>query len=82
MKWKPEITRSEFESAYCARSNLTLTQFRMRKVALPCLCDDSGCQGWAAITYENVLDHMAMNTPTYRQLMAQYEREISEGKNR
>jgi hypothetical protein len=32
-------------------------------IALPCACGKDGCQGWAMLSAEQVLDHLQFNAP-------------------
>ena len=43
------ITKAEFVKQYCAGWGMSEHIFNEVKVALPCNCNYSRCQGWAAI---------------------------------
>lgn len=44
------------------------------RVALPCACGDSSCKGWAMLSAESVLHHLAFNAP--QDLIAVYRKYI------
>lgn len=60
-----QITKTTFERQYCKRSNISLAQYRVYKITLPCACDSEGCQGWAAIPNDPdiIADHMQFYAP-------------------
>lgn len=44
------MTKEDFIKQYAARSSMTVEQFHATQVALPCRCDYDKCQGWAAVS--------------------------------
>lgn len=42
-------TQDEFEHAYAKRSGVTVEWLRQHMIALPCVCGDESCKGWAMI---------------------------------
>ena len=43
------MTKEEFILNYCRRSDLSAQVFARTLVALPCTCEQEGCNGWAAV---------------------------------
>jgi hypothetical protein len=65
------MTRAEFVRAYAKRSSLDdgyalLGQIRIAghvMVALPCACGNEGCEGWAMLGANEILDHLRRDAP-------------------
>jgi hypothetical protein len=65
------MTQAEFIRAYAARSHLPadnaiLGFIRLGDhvwIALPCACDDEGCEGWAMVSAEGVTTHLELYAP-------------------
>lgn len=65
------MTRDQFIKAYAARSGLS-DQWadlgfievggRMR-LALPCACENEGCEGWAMVGPDSVISHLDLYAP-------------------
>lgn len=47
------LTRDEFIAAYCERSNITREVYDRQFVALPCGCEEEGCNGWATVSNDS-----------------------------
>jgi len=66
-----KLSRAEFVRAYAARSGLSdkyavlgiLDVAGTVLVALPCACDDEGCEGWAMLGASNVNSHLELYAP-------------------
>ena len=65
------MTRDEFETAYCERSNITVERYRQIRITLPCGCDFDGCEGWGAVSYDAsmLLHHLCFSLPPREKLM-------------
>ena len=65
------MTRTEFVKAYAKRvgvsdewAALGFIEYAKRVyIALPCECDWDGCEGWAMLSNENILDHLQFRAP-------------------
>lgn len=65
------MTRTEFVHGYARRSGLPdkwailgIIDVGDRVMfALPCGCGDEQCEGWAMVTANTALDHLAQNAP-------------------
>jgi hypothetical protein len=66
------MTRTEFVRAYARRSGaseqwavLGLIEYEGGRVriALPCACDEEGCEGWAMLSAEGVDHHLQFDAP-------------------
>ncbi len=59
------MTKEEFITDYCERSNFPWEKLSKYKVALPCECDYSECQGWAMVPSnpESIADHELFYSP-------------------
>jgi hypothetical protein len=63
------MTREQFIEGYVARSGIaehrTADGYSMcgrETFALPCQCDEEGCEGWAMVRAEGVRWHLYQNT--------------------
>ena len=44
------MTQTEFINQYCEKSNVTEKELNdLGQFAMPCHCEDAGCEGWAMI---------------------------------
>jgi hypothetical protein len=66
------MKRADFVRAYANRSGLSDKWANIGLidrhdgwvfVALPCVCGEDGCQGWAMLSAEQVLHHLQFNAP-------------------
>lgn len=77
------MTREEFVKGYAKRSNKSaewaplgfMQGGSMVFIALPCACGEEGCEGWAMVSNEHVLDHLFFRVPeplrsAYREVTA------------
>lgn len=60
---KNDITKEEFITGYCERSEITRKLYDEWFAALPCACDYAGCTGWATVSRGGIKDHMALYAP-------------------
>lgn len=78
------MTRTEFIRAYADRSGLSsecaaigiIEIGRDVMLALPCACEDEGCEGWAMVTASTILSHLELYAPdklrvAYREAISQ-----------
>jgi hypothetical protein len=54
------MTRDEFIDGYCERSHINRAELNKWRVALPCACGESACEGWAMVSRDPDLmkDHL------------------------
>ena len=53
------MTQSEFIKEYCEKSNITEEKLnKSGQFAIPCVCDDKDCNGWAMITGNHLQAHI------------------------
>lgn len=65
------MTRTEFVRAYAHRSELSdkwaplgyIDVAGKVLIALPCACDQEGCEGWAMLSAESVDHHLRFYAP-------------------
>ena len=61
------LTRAQFETAYAARSGVTVQQLRdAGRIVKPCTCGEDGCEGWQSVNaddYETLYWIPATTTP-------------------
>ena len=66
------MNREDFVRGYALRSGLSdqwaslgIIDVREGRTlfALPCGCGDESCEGWAMVSAEGALDHLALSTP-------------------
>ena len=43
------MQKKDFEATYCRRSNITKPFYDKWFITLPCACDCTACEGWAAV---------------------------------
>lgn len=66
-----KLTRKEFVQGYAERSGLDAKWATLGFIeddgryllALPCACDDDGCQGWAMLSPATALSHLELHAP-------------------
>lgn len=65
------MSREEFIAGYCDRSGIaperrTATGFRIgerERVAVPCACEEEGCEGWAMVAAAEATEYAAFYGP-------------------
>lgn len=69
------MTKEQFIEGYCRRSEITREAFDRDFVALPCNCEQDGCNGWAAVDNDQdaIKHHMEFDAPFQARL--EWERE-------
>jgi hypothetical protein len=66
------VKRTEFIEAYARRSGVPAHYALLGildiggkvRIALPCACGQEDCEGWAMLSAESVLDHLALYAPS------------------
>jgi hypothetical protein len=55
-----DMTKDEFITAYCERSDITRQWYNTYYIALPCTCGDSMCDGWGTVRNrpEDITHHL------------------------
>lgn len=73
------MTKDEFIEGYCRRSEITREAFDRDFVALPCNCEQDGCNGWAAIDNDedSIKHHMEFSAPLQARLEWERERAMA-----
>lgn len=52
------ITETQFEEQYARNSGTTIDKLHeLGLFAVPCDCEQEGCEGWAMMTKENIKTH-------------------------
>lgn len=59
------MTKEQFEKGYIKRSGISIEEYRMFYVTLPCACGQKGCKGWAAVSKnpESIKAHQELYAP-------------------
>ena len=61
------MTREEFISAYCQRSNITWERLSERRDCVPCDCGEPQCEGWKMVPKEDTA--IVIDGLTYDQIV-------------
>jgi len=59
------MTKEQFERGYAKRSGISLEEYHKFLVALPCACEQEGCEGWASVSNnpESIKTHQELYAP-------------------